>query len=108
MRNHVFPNYTKIVHSTPLVYKNSRPDQEIYQLAFGKYGLHVDEIWEQDCISIVSQDNSTVSLPVNCPWFKGTIGKPQSNSIPFLHMFDGMESPQYNRIYQSILKGQHE
>ena len=97
MREYVFPNYTDIFHSHPLSYKDSRPDQEIYQLAFGKFGYHVDEIWEQDCITVVNQN---ISLPTRQPWFKHRGGDEMEHDIPFVHILGAPEKP----IYQSILR----
>jgi len=96
MREEAFPNYRKILHSTPLSYKRSRPDQEIFSLAHGKFGLKVWEIWDHPIITI-TRDVRT--FPANYVHFgdRGVNrdGPHFDTPVPFIHVFKGKYAPHY-------------
>lgn len=100
MRDDVFPNFDSICHNHPpgFAYKGSRPDQEIYSIAMGKFGYHIPEIWEQNCITILKD---SCDLPITKPWFKYKHGN-EGNDIPFLHIFN-TGSDHYRTMHTKIL-----
>ena len=117
MQEELFPNYLKYLHNTGYTYKGSRPDQEIYSLAHGKFGLHVWEIWEQDIISIISRAEE---IPVSKPFFRGKFGEDMGRNIPFIHVFEGDEGlmlphdgtqklavSHYRKLYNDIINVQN-
>ena len=92
MREVGFPKYQEILHSTPLTYKNSRPDQEIYSLAHGKFGLKVWEIWDHPVLTIVTD---VQNLPTNDVFFRGKKGPKFDKQVPFVHVFKGKYAPHF-------------
>jgi hypothetical protein len=107
MREYVFPNFGKIIHSTPLVYKNSRPDQEIYSIAYGKFGLKVWEIWDHPIMTVLWD---TEVLPKTRVTFRTFKGPELNKEVPFAHIFKGKatekfkcDMPHYNEMYNNIM-----
>lgn len=93
MRDYIFPNYGKIYSRTPLVYKNSRPDQEIFAVATGKFGLQPINVWEVPVLTIVEE---ATQLPLEKVFFKRMYGRKLATPISFAHIFKGLEGVKKN------------
>lgn len=93
LREYVFPNYKKIFHSHGLTYKNSRPDQPIFSLAFGKFGLETLDFWENPIMTVVKEKEQ---LPFTKVYFIGKWGKELNTHISFAHIFKGAEGERKN------------
>ena len=118
MQEVAFPQYGKILHSTPLSYKRSRPDQEIFSLAHGKFGLKVWEIWDHPIITVA---RDVKEFPMKRVLFgkAGDINGPEFDiGIPFIHVFKGKYAsqygesggtkyhmPHYGEMYNNIMNG---
>lgn len=106
MRNVGFPDYEKILHNHHLSYKGSRPDQEIFSLAHGKFGLKVWEIWDHPVMTVAKE---TIELPQSHVFFKNVHGPELDEQVPFVHVFKGSyngskyNSPHYNELYNQIM-----
>lgn len=103
MQNVCFPNYEKILHSSPLNYKSSRPDQPIYAMAHGKWGLEPVELLETPIMTCLGV-NEFLDLPMNRVQFKHRVGPPLDKNIPFAHMWAKIGTPVYNKVFKSIME----
>ena len=101
MRDFAFPNYTKIFHSSGLPYKNSRPDQPIYGLASGVWGLKPLDIYNTPVMTVVGEQKQ---LPIKQVFFNKKHGPTLDQHIPFVHVFRGQEgmAKGYNRGDQKM------
>lgn len=88
LREYVFPNYTKIFHKSGLPYKNSRPDQPMFSLAFGKFGLQPIYLWTSPVMTVVETKRQ---LPFNKVYFIQQWGEELDTHISFAHIFKGQE-----------------
>lgn len=88
MREYVFPNYEKIFHNSGLPYKGSRPDQPIYALTSGKYGLKPVDLHTNPIMTVVGDAED---LPIHNVFFNKKKGPRLEQHIPFVHVFRGKE-----------------
>ncbi len=88
MRDFAFPNYRKIFHKSGLPYKNSRPDQPIYGLASGLWGLKPLDIYTTPVMTVVGDKQP---LPIKQVFFNKKYGPTLDTHIPFVHVFRGKE-----------------
>jgi len=104
MQNVCFPNYEKILHSSPLTYKSSRPDQPIYSMAYGKWGLTPVEVNECPIMTVIGK-NHVPTIPTYYTRFFGKTWKTEfKNSISFAHMFEKQGTKIYEEVLRNIIE----